>query len=866
MDRLGTTHTANVGSIELFHDHCNSLISLSNNELTLNSLPHFLVEEIKTDKSDKTDYDISNSEFMLAVFGEVMGTERPMVVSFVGNPATVSKMAWSGKHWIADKVLLPSDHNNYTSFATFRPDDEGKYRRQKKQFAALYAVMLDDVGSKVPLDRIALEPSWRIETSEDNYQIGFILESPVTDAAEADRLVTAIIDAGLTDPGASGPCSRLGRLPIAINGKHLDEEGIAWSCQLKDWQPQRRYTVQQIADGLEIELKESSQQRRSPAGKSRATTATEQQDDEVHIPRADENPVVAILKSSSRYKSPLGDGKHDITCPWLHEHTGQVDQGTAYFEPSESYPLGGFKCLHGHCAERRVSALHSFFEISKIAAKHKPMILVQAGELPRICDAAEMELAKTLRQYQRGGVMVTITTDPGTSETTVKPLSLPSLTRVMAGIAIWQRFDKRSEEWVVCDPPEKHARVLHDATVYPHLPVLNGIARQPYLRADGSLMLSAGYDGATGMFGVFNAQLFKVPATPTRLQAEQALLELTELLSEFAFKTEHDQAAALASILTAVVRPSLSLAPMIHVKAPSIASGKSYLCELLTAFATPQKGTPHSFPADDEECRKMLLAELLMAPAVIEFDNLTSDLIPHKALCTALTSEFISGRILGQSKTAEVGTRTLFLSSGNNVDPVRDMTRRVITISLDPACETPAARDFTKQPVTEVRVNRGHYVSLVLTIVRAWHCAERPQSNCKTIANYNDWSGYCRDSLIWLGLPDPAKCIFEAMCDDPSRELVGDFLQAWHTKFGKTPALVKDAIHASQLRGMNGVHQHEILLETMTDIAGERDGSINRKRLGWWIKRHAGQVVNGLRFTQDKSVSSNTAKWKVESV
>jgi hypothetical protein len=104
------------------------------------------------------------------------------------------------------------------------------------------------------------------------------------------------------------------------------------------------------------------------------------------------------------------------------------------------------------------------------------------------------------------------------------------------------------------------------------------------------------------------------------------------------------------------------------------------------------------------------------------------------------------------------------------------------------------------------------------------------------------------------------------MCDDPSRELVGDFLQAWHTKFGRTPALVKDAIHASQLRGMNGVHQHEILLETMTDIAGERDGSINRKRLGWWIKRHAGQVVNVLRFVQDKSVSSNTAKWKVESV
>jgi len=54
-------------------------------------------------------------------------------------------------------------------------------------------------------------------------------------------------------------------------------------------------------------------------------------------------------------------------------------------------------------------------------------------------------------------------------------------------------------------------------------------------------------------------------------------------------------------------------------------------------------------------------------------------------------------------------------------------------------------------------------------------------------------------------------------------------------------------------------------LDAITDIAGERDGTINRKRLGWWIKRHAGQVVNGLRLVADTS-TRNAAKWKVESV
>ena len=457
----------------------------------ITSLPNSLTQEIKTDKSDKSDSIITNTDFLMGVFGELLGTERPVIVSFTGNPGAVNKGAWFGKPWVVDKVLMPVNQNNYTSFATYTPDAEGKYRRQKKQFASLYAVMLDDIGGKVPFDRITLLPSWRIETSMDNFQLGYILETPISDAFQADCLVTAIIEAGLTDPGAGGPCSRLGRLPVAINGKHLDEEGIAWPCQLHDWEPQRRYTVQQIIEGLQLELKESSQQRRSLGLK--ADASSEIFEDQVHIPRANENPVVAILKKSGLYKQPLGNGKHDVSCPWLSEHTGQVDQGAAYFEPSESYPLGGFKCLHGHCKERRVSVLYNFLGISNLTAKHKPRILVKPGELPSICDAAEFELSKTLRQYKRGGIMVSITTDPSTSETTVKPLSISALTRALAGLAIWQRYDKRSAEWVVCDPPEKHARILHDATDYPHLPVLNGIARQPYLRPDGSLMVSAGY-------------------------------------------------------------------------------------------------------------------------------------------------------------------------------------------------------------------------------------------------------------------------------------------------------------------------------------------------------------------------------------
>ncbi|MBF0422162.1 MAG: hypothetical protein HQL73_04140 [Magnetococcales bacterium] len=583
------------------------------------------------------------------------------------------------------------------------------------------------------------------------------------------------------------------------------------------------------------------------------------------MPRPDENAILAGLRDRGLYKGPLGDGKHDITCPWVDTHTGGMDGGSAYFEPDNNWPIGGFKCLHGHCADRHIRDLLTFLAVDVHAARMKPLIRVVPGEIHRVVDAAERELAQSRRHYQRGGLIVTVTTDPGTRETRVQEISQLALVRALAGAAMWERFDARSQEWVRTDPPSRHAGVLFDAEGYAHLPVLAGLTRQPYLRPDGSLMSQAGYDAATGMFGVFNERAFFIPDHPTRDDADAAATLLMGLLSEFRFAGNHDMATALSAILTAVIRASLPHAPMFHVKAHMVGSGKSYLCELITAFATPQRGTPTTFPADDEECRKLLLAELLRAPAVIEFDNLTSDLLAHKSLCTALTSEHMSGRILGVSKTATVNTRALFLSSGNNVGPVRDMTRRCIAISLDPRCETPAARSF-KRPdlVREVLAQRGRYVSAALTIVRAWIEAGRPKTECKALASYGDWSDLCRQPLLWLGFADPTDAIFESMADDPDREILDRMLQAWHAEFGLAPTMVRDAVkRASQWDHEQTMSRGE-LKEALHDIAGER-GEINRRRLGWWIKRHAGRIVNGLKFVRADGNRSAEA-WLVESV
>jgi len=494
-------------------------------------------------------------------------------------------------------------------------------------------------------------------------------------------------------------------------------------------------------------------------------------------------------------------------------------------------------------------------------ADGRPIIYVRPGSLQQIMRDAESHLAGTGYHFQRGGSIVTVRTDPATGEASVQDLNPQSLMHALDGVSAWMRFDKRGNTWTQVDPPNHICNLMVKMARFERLPVLNGIARQPHLRSDGSLCQAPGYDVATGLYGVFNADEFSVPELPSRDQAEEALAALSDLLGEFPFASDHDRSAALSAMLTAAVRTSLDLAPMFHVRAPQIASGKSYLCALIGALATPQKGTPVGFPGRDEECTKLLVAQLMRAPGVIEFYNLTDDLRAHKSLCTALTSPRMEGRILGHSKMAQLDTRVLFLSSGNNVGPVADMTRRCLTIHLDPNCESPAERRFSRPSLLEdVGRGRGRYVSAALTVIRAWIVAGCPESACPSVATYSGWSAWCRQSLLWLGLPDPANALFEAMKADPERELLGRVLGGWYTQIGDSPIQLRAVVSRLAV----GLKDAEDFRDALLEVAGDRD-RVNTRRLGRWAARNSGRIVDGHRLVRAPK-TRNVESWRVESV
>jgi hypothetical protein len=801
---------------------------------------------------------ITNAEFIASVFPDLLENAFAAVCSKSGDPRVGG---WPCQR--ADKAAdtLAAEKNNYVGCSSFYPGDDGTFKARKSQFAACHFLMLDDLGTKAPLDRLdEFELSWLIETSPENYQGGIIFAEPITYGAAAVRLLNAVIESGLCDTGATGPLGRWARLPVAINGKpeYADEDGKQFQCRLIEWRPDNRYTPEEIVDRLQLELAPAGRPKKTAKPNTltaRRSTVISADPDEVLTPKATENPVVAALKAKNLYKTPLGSGKHDVTCPWVHEHTNALDRGAAYFEPSEFYPLGGFCCQHSHRDQYHIRSLLEFLELRSAEARHKPLIRVVAGDLHRVVDAAEKELAARGRHYQAGGLIVSISTDPTSGDPSIVPTSTPALTRELSAAVTWEKYDGRAEAWVRCDPPARHVTVLFDAQHFRYLPPLAGLARQPYFReSDGELIKEPGYDKTALRFGVFDTRQFVLP-DPTHEAAQKALALLEELLAEFHFVAATDKAAALAAIITAVVRPTLPYAPGFHVRAPVFGSGKTYLCELIGAFAGPGGNAKVSYPTTSEEATKVILSLLLTSPACVEFDDMDTDWIPHGTIKRMLTAETITDRILGVSKTATVGTRTLFLGSGNNVGPIRDLLRRVLTIHIDPRCATPATMSYKGFPLDKVRKSRGEYVSAVLTIIQAWRKAGSPRSAADNIVTFDGaWSDYCRFPLMWLGHPDPATALLEQVRHDPDGDALGGLMTEWYAIFGSTPTTLRKAVDTA-------IDGRSNLLDAMREFPVEERGEINRSKLGWILKKNVNRIIGALEFQQ--SEADGRTAWRV---
>lgn len=158
---------------------------------------------------------------------------------------------------------------------------------------------------------------------------------------------------------------------------------------------------------------------------------------EVFRPAKPENPVVTTLKEAGLYKAETAPGRHEITCPWVEEHTDQIDDGACFFEPSLGFPLGGFKCHHSHGDRYRLGTLLERLGLARSDLHNKPRIRIIEGELQALVDAAQVILAGTGEFFQSGGVIVKVAVDAVTGAASLKPQMDADLTLALSSAAEW---------------------------------------------------------------------------------------------------------------------------------------------------------------------------------------------------------------------------------------------------------------------------------------------------------------------------------------------------------------------------------------------------------------------------------------------
>jgi hypothetical protein len=493
----------------------------------------------------------------------------------------------------------------------------------------------------------------------------------------------------------------------------------------------------------------------------------------------------------------------------------------------------------------------------------RPDIRIVNGEVPRaVVETEQAILAAAMPIFTRSGSLVrpVIESVPAARgrQTTVarlKTMCVASLADHTAQVARYQRFDGRSRDWVTINPPTEVMNALLARDGKWRLPPIAGVITTPTMRFDGTILDRPGYDPETRLFLSLDPG-FRMPTIlerPGREEAEQALHLLEGLLVGFPFVSDVDRAVGLSALMTPVVRGALPTAPLHAIRASTPGTGKSYLVDLASVIATGRRCPVIAAGRTEEETEKRLGALLREGVPIISIDNVNGEL-GGDALCQMTNMPVVRVRVLGKSEAPETECRATVFATGNGLILVGDMTRRTVLCTLDTQAERPELRDFDFDPIARVMADRGRYVAAVLTIIRAYRAAGSPKV-CGPVGSYEEWTAAVRAPLIWLGQPDPCASMEKAREEDPELSAIRELFAHWRDHLSlssgyTTNAIIKTACEKGpgssfdyNVQEFRAPEFRDLLLRQAGD-----GGAVNSRRLGKWLAKINGRVVDGARI------------------
>lgn len=140
--------------------------------------------------------------------------------------------------------LSQSENANHVSMGAFATEATS---RSDEDLRGVVRIVLDDVGTKAKFPDLL--PTLVIETSPGNYQISYFLNGVERDIPRVKALLAELARLGLTDNGA-GSTVRYFRTP----GSNVKPEHNGFRDKVRVWAPERRFSLDQIAQRLGVAL------------------------------------------------------------------------------------------------------------------------------------------------------------------------------------------------------------------------------------------------------------------------------------------------------------------------------------------------------------------------------------------------------------------------------------------------------------------------------------------------------------------------------------------------------------------------------------------------------------------------------------
>jgi putative DNA primase/helicase len=500
----------------------------------------------------------------------------------------------------------------------------------------------------------------------------------------------------------------------------------------------------------------------------------------------------------------------------------------------------------------------------------RPIIKVHGGSLSQNASEAELILFKAKAPiYHQGGVLVKPTrcslVDNCGAEVHVPAISRISAVGVRDAIgkyARWQKYDKRDKKWVDMDPKAEVAQVVHDRKGEgPNWRVLAGVSSSPMMRHDGTIAMNKGYDDLSGWYLQDLPIMPSIPSDPSEKDAKAALKVLDRLLDEFPFidsghsgrktKDTASYSVAMSALLTIPARPMMNVAPGHAARASEAGTGKTYLFNIASAIGLGTRCPIITQGDDRAETEKRLGALMINGSQIICIDNVNGDL-QSDLLGQVISEDEINVRVLSQSKTAKLTNRFVIFVTGNNLNIIGDLNRRMLICEMDAVLEHPETRQFEFNPVTEVLNNRGEYIAACLTIIRAHALEGYPGfSEMTPLNSFEKWSMTVRGALVWLGLRDPVESMEVLKKADPHRVEQSSFVSTFAELFEPDFAphvTVSEIIEEANKSFDDGKGDARKRMKEILREYGDRHGIVSSRRVGKWLARILGRRFGDLRL------------------